>query len=560
MGALGWMTGADGDARAHWAAAADLKARFNRDWWLEEDELRGARDGPGQAPRSRGVIERGALPGRGHHRCERTCRRWLAGCSRPTCSAAGASVRSPSDHALYSPLSYHRGTVWAVEQATILFGLRRFGFDARAHDLARALFDLARLYPEYRIPECVGGYARGEQPTPGRVPTSQYAAALEREAFPLLVQTLPRPAAGRAVRRARGGPGAARWLPEIVITACASAARPPTCASGATPRLLAFEVVRKRGTLHWYASRRPNPARDVLERSARSSKPALRRMIHAGHSEDISRDQVMVITGASSGIGLVTARPPPGRARVSCSRPATKPISSRRSRYPARRGAAPSRRRRCRRSRQVEARRRRRARRVRAHRHLGEQRGRRRLRPIMELSHRGHAAPVRRELLGPGAWIARGGAASAADGRRAHQRRQRALRSRHSAAGQLLCGEACAQGLHRQSPDGARSGRAPISVTLIKPASIDTPLFDKARTHLDVEPQPVPPVYAPEIVADAILYCAQHPVRDVIVGGSGKLISVSSLAPRLTDTYMERRLAGAQRTRSPCDWASRQPL
>ncbi|HEX2462855.1 MAG TPA: SDR family oxidoreductase, partial [Vicinamibacterales bacterium] len=38
----------------------------------------------------------------------------------------------------------------------------------------------------------------------------------------------------------------------------------------------------------------------------------------------------------------------------------------------------------------------------------------------------------------------------------------------------------------------------PISVTLVKPASIDTPFFEKARTHLGVEPQPVPPVYAPE--------------------------------------------------------------
>src|SRR5919106_342733 len=42
----------------------------------------------------------------------------------------------------------------------------------------------------------------------------------------------------------------------------------------------------------------------------------------------------------------------------------------------------------------------------------------------------------------------------------------------------------------------------PISITLVKPASIDTPFFDKARTYLDVEPQPVPPVYAPEVVSE----------------------------------------------------------
>ena len=50
----------------------------------------------------------------------------------------------------------------------------------------------------------------------------------------------------------------------------------------------------------------------------------------------------------------------------------------------------------------------------------------------------------------------------------------------------------------------------PIAVTLVKPASIDTPFFEKARTYLGVEPQPVPPVYAPEVVSDVILHAAQY--------------------------------------------------
>lgn len=88
---------------------------------------------------------------------------------------------------------------------------------------------------------------------------------------------------------------------------------------------------------------------------------------------------------------------------------------------------------------------------------------------------------------------------------------------------------------------------APISVTLIKPGSIDTPLFEKARTLLDVEPQPVPPVYAPELVARAILHCAEHPVRDLVVSGMGKVISLAgTVAPRLTDRYMERSTFEAQ--------------
>jgi short-subunit dehydrogenase len=92
---------------------------------------------------------------------------------------------------------------------------------------------------------------------------------------------------------------------------------------------------------------------------------------------------------------------------------------------------------------------------------------------------------------------------------------------------------------------------APISVSLVKPGSIDTPFFEKAKTYLGVEPQPVPPVYAPEIVANAILECAQRPIRDIIAGGMGAVVSVSNLAPRLTDKYMERKTFDSQKTDQP---------
>jgi NAD(P)-dependent dehydrogenase (short-subunit alcohol dehydrogenase family) len=92
---------------------------------------------------------------------------------------------------------------------------------------------------------------------------------------------------------------------------------------------------------------------------------------------------------------------------------------------------------------------------------------------------------------------------------------------------------------------------APISVTLVKPGSVGTPLFDKARTYLGVEPQPVPPVYAPQLVAEVILECAQRPVRDIITGGMGKVLSLASLAPRLADRYMQRSTFAAQQTDRP---------
>jgi hypothetical protein len=91
----------------------------------------------------------------------------------------------------------------------------------------------------------------------------------------------------------------------------------------------------------------------------------------------------------------------------------------------------------------------------------------------------------------------------------------------------------------------------PISVTLVKPASIDTPFFEKAKTYLGVEPQPVPPVYAPEVVSEVILKAAQHPIRELIAGGAGAKLSAARFAPRLADRYMERWAFDSQKTDRP---------
>lgn len=83
--------------------------------------------------------------------------------------------------------------------------------------------------------------------------------------------------------------------------------------------------------------------------------------------------------------------------------------------------------------------------------------------------------------------------------------------------------------------------RLPIKVCLIKPASMDTPLFDKAKTTLAEEPQPIPPVYVPEVAARTILACAERPLREVIAGGAGLLLRFGQVvSPRLTDKYLER--------------------
>ena len=131
---------------------------------------------------------------------------------------SGWGIRTlASSHTYYNPLSYHRGTVWAVEQGTIIFGLRRFGFNARALDLTRAMFDLALLYPEDRIPECVGGYARSERETPAAYPRANPVQLWNATVFPVAVQSILGLLPLAPVETLVVDPILPTWMPEIVV-------------------------------------------------------------------------------------------------------------------------------------------------------------------------------------------------------------------------------------------------------------------------------------------------------------------------------------------------------
>jgi len=97
-----------------------------------------------------------------------------------------------------------------------------------------------------------------------------------------------------------------------------------------------------------------------------------------------------------------------------------------------------------------------------------------------------------------------------------------------------------------------RHCRAPVSVTLIKPAPIDTPYALHAANYLEDHTTHVPPVYTARSVAAAILYAAEHPVREVVVGGSGKVLSIlNTLAPSLVDRAMAGPFIRATHTGRP---------
>ncbi|HVL77015.1 MAG TPA: SDR family oxidoreductase [Noviherbaspirillum sp.] len=102
--------------------------------------------------------------------------------------------------------------------------------------------------------------------------------------------------------------------------------------------------------------------------------------------------------------------------------------------------------------------------------------------------------------------------------------------------------------------------KAPVSVTLVKPAAIDTMFLEHAKNVMDVEAQLPPPVYAPEAVAEAILHAAEHPRRDIYVGGASKLVATASAAmPRMVDRIMSL-IYRQQRSNRPVNPAHRDSL
>jgi glycogen debranching enzyme len=216
MGLMAWVRGERRAARGFWRSARALKRRFNRDFWMEDEGFYAlaldADKKPVRAVTSNvghclatGILDR--------HRVPRVVARLMA----PD-MFSGWGVRTLSSaHRAYNPLSYHLGTVWAVENATICFGMRRFGAAAPAQRLARALFDLAGLYPGGRIPEAVGGYRRDEHPTPGAYPRANSPQTWNASALPLVVQTLLGLMPYAALSTIVVDPALPVWLPDVEV-------------------------------------------------------------------------------------------------------------------------------------------------------------------------------------------------------------------------------------------------------------------------------------------------------------------------------------------------------
>lgn len=94
--------------------------------------------------------------------------------------------------------------------------------------------------------------------------------------------------------------------------------------------------------------------------------------------------------------------------------------------------------------------------------------------------------------------------------------------------------------------------KLPISITLIKPAAIATPFFEHSKNYTDHEFRAPPPVYAPQEVARAILHSAVHSTRELYIGSGSKIAAgLYAHMPKLYEWFSEKFMVKAQRGEGP---------
>jgi hypothetical protein len=177
-----------GFAEALERQAADLKRRFNRDFWVEDGEYFAiALDADGRQVDSlasnnghllwSGIVDKAKAKAVVRHLMgERLFSGW--------------GVRTLAvGEGRYNPIGYHVGTIWPFDNSFIAWGLRRYGFKEEAAQVAAGILEAAEFF-DGRLPEAFGGYPRSMTKYPVRYPTACSPQAWSTGAPLLLLSTM----------------------------------------------------------------------------------------------------------------------------------------------------------------------------------------------------------------------------------------------------------------------------------------------------------------------------------------------------------------------------------
>jgi glycogen debranching enzyme len=168
--------------------AADLKRRFNRDFWVEDGEYFAiALDADGRQVDSL-TSNNGHLLWSGI--VDKTKAKAVARQLMGERLFSGWGVRTLAvGEGRYNPIGYHVGTIWPFDNSFIAWGLRRYGFKEEAAQVAAGILEAAEFF-DGRLPEAFGGYPRSMTKYPVQYPTACSPQAWSTGAPLLLLATM----------------------------------------------------------------------------------------------------------------------------------------------------------------------------------------------------------------------------------------------------------------------------------------------------------------------------------------------------------------------------------
>src|SRR5918997_6504543 len=213
---LWWLDEKDA-AKRLFREAEELKKRFNEAFWMEDEgffalgldaqkrQIKSITSNPGHCLAT-AIVDEGLVP--------RTALRFIA-----DDLFSGWGVRTlSSKHPAYNPYSYHRGSVWPVEQGTFAVAFKRYGYHRVVELIAQAQFEAAALFDFCRLPELFSGHQRdADHPFPALYPQANSPQAWSASAVFCLLQAMLGLYPYAPLNMLLVDPHMPEWLPEITL-------------------------------------------------------------------------------------------------------------------------------------------------------------------------------------------------------------------------------------------------------------------------------------------------------------------------------------------------------
>jgi glycogen debranching enzyme len=212
-----WRLGERREARRLLREARRLRQRFNQAFWLPERQFFAM----GLDARKRPIASIASNPG--HCLAAGIVRREYAQAVADRLLQpdmfSGWGIRTlSSHHPAYNPYSYHRGSVWPVEQGSFALGFMRYGLHAHLERLAAGVFDAASIFEHRRLPELFGGQPRDDEHAfPALYPQANAPQAWSASTVVLILQSLLGLYPYAPSNLLFVDPHLPAWLPDLVV-------------------------------------------------------------------------------------------------------------------------------------------------------------------------------------------------------------------------------------------------------------------------------------------------------------------------------------------------------